>query len=315
MTAAVALSLRGRGSGSPSPDVGCLILADGRIVGRGWTQAGGRPHAEAMALAQAGSKARGATAYVTLEPCFHASSRGPRCVDQLIEAEVARVVIACTDPDQRTNGQSIAALRQAGIAVTTGLCADEAATAMDGFFARQQQGRPLVTLKLAMSLDGCIALSDGASQWVTGRPARDHGHVERSQHDAILVGGGTLRADSPRLDVRVAGLEPRSPRRIVLTRGTAPAGWEAISSAQDIAALDGVSRLLVEGGAATAAAFLHADLVDRLIVYHAPIIIGGGVPGVGAIGLHALADAHGCWQIEDERALGPDRLMIYRRSR
>lgn len=315
MAAAIALSERGRGLSTPNPNVGCLIVRDGHVVGRGWTQKGGRPHAEAQALEEAMDRARGATAYVTLEPCFHLSPRGPRCADLMARAGVRRVVIALRDPDPRTDGQGAAWLRKRGIAVEMGLLAQEAAAAMRGFVLRQTLGRPAVTLKLGLSLDGRIALPDGSSRWITGPEARAHAHMERARHDAILVGGGTLRADAPRLDVRLPGLEDRSPRRILLSQGRAPEGWESITEPEDIAALPQVDHLLVEGGAQAAAAFLRADLVDRLLLYRAPILIGAGLAGIGDLGLAELADAHGRWRIDDERRLGDDRLEVYVRTR
>ena len=315
MASAIALSTRGRGLSTPNPNVGCLVVRDGHVVGRGWTQRGGRPHAEARALDEAMERAHGATLYVTLEPCFHLSPRGPRCADLIARAGVGRVVIALRDPDPRTDGQGAAWLRDQGIAVDMGLMADEAAAAMAGFVLRQTLGRPHVTLKLGLSLDGRIALASGESRWITGDRARAHAHMERARCDAILVGGGTLRVDRPRLDVRLAGLEDRAPRRIVLTRGAAPKGWQAIAAPQDIVALDRVDHLLVEGGAETAAAFLRADLVDRLLLYRAPILIGAGLAGIGDIGLADLAQAHGLWRLSDERRLGVDRLEVYERVR
>ena len=315
MAAAIALSERGRGLSTPNPNVGCLIVREGIIVGRGWTQKGGRPHAEAQALEKALDRARGATAYVTLEPCFHLSARGPRCADLMVRAGVERVVIALRDPDPRTDGQGAGHLRAHGLAVEMGLMAEEAAAAMRGFVLRQTLGRPAVTLKLGLSLDGRIALANGSSQWITGDAARAHAHLERARHDAILVGGGTLRADAPRLNVRLAGLERRSPRRLLLTRGEAPKGWERIATPEDIATLARVDHLLVEGGAETAAAFLRADLVDRLLLYRAPILVGAGLAGIGDIGLSALADAHGRWRLADDRRFGVDRLEVYDRVR
>lgn len=313
MAAALALSERGRGRTAPNPNVGCLIVRDGVVVGRGWTQPGGRPHAEAMALAEAGTRAMGATAYVTLEPCAHQSPRGPACSELLVQAGVRRVVAALEDPDPRTAGRGYKRLRSAGVAVTTDVLADRARAAMAGFLSRRARGRPHVTLKLATSLDGCIALASGASRWITGPRARAHAHVERGRHEAILVGRGTFTADAPTLDVRLSGLEDRSPRRILLTSGSAPEGWTAIASPHDLASLAHVDHLLVEGGAATAAAFLRADLVDRLLLYRAPIVIGGGLPGIGDLGLTDLGDAHGRWRLRDARALGSDRLEVYGR--
>jgi len=318
MAAAVALAWRGRGRSAPNPNVGCVIVqpapakAEGRVVGRGWTQPGGRPHAEAMALAAAGPAARGATAYVTLEPCAHASPRGPCCTETLIEAGVSRVVVAVQDPDPRTDGRGLARLRDAGIAVETGLCADAARAAMAPWWSRVTRETPFVTLKLATSLDGCIALADGSSRWITGARARAHAHLERALHEGILVGRGTLAADSPRLDVRLPGLADRGPRRFLLTRGAAPEGWTAAAAPEAVA---GVDSLLVEGGAGTAAAFLAADRVDRLLLYRAPMLIGSGKPALGNIGLTDLADAHGRWHLADSRLLGSDRLDVYERVR
>jgi len=315
MGAALALAARGRGRTAPNPSVGCVIIADGKPAGRGWTQPGGRPHAEAMALAQAGDRAHDATIYVTLEPCAHESRRGPACADLLVAARPARVVIGAIDPDPRTNGEGIARLEAAGIAVATGIRAAEARAAAAGFMMQQREGRPHVTLKLALSLDGRIALPDGSSRWITGPEARAHGHLERARCDLIVVGRGTYDADAPRLDVRLPGLADRSPRRALLTRGTAPDGWETLDRPQAIATLESVDHVLVEGGANAAAAFLAADLVDRLLVYRAPILIGAGRDAIGDIGLADLAAAHGRWTNVDTRPLGSDRLDVYERVR
>ena len=308
MAVAIALSRRGRPLSAPNPNVGCLIVKDGRVVGRGWTQPRGRPHAEAMALAGAGEAAHGAAAYVSLEPCAHASPRGPCCADALIAAGIARIAIAAQDPDPRTDGEGIARLRAAGIEVVTGVLAAEASTAMAPWWTRQLAGRPFVTLKLATSLDGCIAMGDGSSRWITGAHARAHGHLERANHQAILVGRGTLVADDPSLDVRLAGLEDRSPTKLLLTSGKAPDGWTAIASPESI---DDVDSVLVEGGAGAASAFLATDRVDRLLLYRAPILIGGGRPALGDIGLTDLSQAHGRWRLTDSRLLGSDRLDVY----
>jgi diaminohydroxyphosphoribosylaminopyrimidine deaminase/5-amino-6-(5-phosphoribosylamino)uracil reductase len=316
MGTALALAERSRGRTAPNPNVGCVIVRDGRVVGRGWTQAGGRPHAEAMALAKAGAKARGATCYVTLEPCAHQSPRGPACSDLLIEAGVSRVVVALEDPDIRTAGRGLARLEAAGIAVTRGVRADEAKRSMAGFLTRQALGRPHVTLKLATSLDGCIAMPDGSSRWITGPQARAHAHLERSRHEAILVGRGTYDADAPRLDVRLPGLEERGPMRVLLSSTVRDvSGWTVIAAPQDIAPLPNVDHILIEGGAAVASAFLAADLVDRLLLYRAPILIGGGKHSLRDIGLTDLAKAHGRWAIVDARQLGSDRLEVYERER
>jgi diaminohydroxyphosphoribosylaminopyrimidine deaminase/5-amino-6-(5-phosphoribosylamino)uracil reductase len=314
MGAALSLSERGKGLTAPNPNVGCVIVRDGRVVGRGWTQPSGRPHAEAMALAEAGEKSRGATCYVTLEPCAHESPRGPACSDLLIAAGVARVIIALGDPDPRTDGDGIARLRGAGIDVATDVRDGDARRAMAGFLIRQALGRPQVTLKLALSLDGAVAMGDGTSKWITGAEARAHAHVERSRHEAILVGRATLEADAPALDVRLAGLEGRSPRRFVLSHESTPDGWETLHGPADIFGLKGVDHLLVEGGVATAAAFLAADLVDRLSLYRAPIVIGAGRT-LPDIGLTDLSDAHGRWILHDARRLGSDRVEVYERAK
>ncbi len=359
MAAAIALASRGRGLSTPNPNVGCVIVHDGRIVGRGWTQPGGRPHAEAMALAEAGSAAQGATAYVTLEPCAHEGGRGEPCADNLIAAKVARVVSATRDPDPRTDGAGLARLRVAGVAVAENILPDEAQAAMAGWWTHATLGRAHVTLKLATSLDGCIAMADGSSRWITGERARAHAHLLRARSDAILVGRGTWEADAPALDVRLAGLDGRGPRRLVLTssspeRGGGPEGVGGGSGSQQplntenplrrapiallptqalasgappprsgevrvptpraAAALPGINDLLVEGGAQTAAAFLAEDLVDTLILYRAPILIGGGKASLADIGLATLADAHDRWQLSDARQLGNDRVEVYQRS-
>lgn len=315
MGAALGLSARSRGRSTPNPNVGCVVVKAGRVIGRGWTGEGGRPHAEAIALDAAGAAARGADIFITLEPCAHVSARGPACTDLLVAAAPARVVIAAGDPDPRTDGRGVERLRDAGIQVVEGVLAAEAEAAMAGFFTRLRHGRPHVTLKLAMSLDGRIALASGASRWITGEAARAHGHVERARCDLILVGRGTLAADQPRLDVRLAGLEARSPRRAVLGHKVAPEGWVQVREPADIAALEGVDHVLVEGGAGAAAAFLKADLVDRLLLYRAPILIGEGRAAIGDIGLADLAQAHGRWRLSDRRSLGSDALEVYERIR
>jgi len=311
--AAASLSARARPLSRPNPAVGAIVVNQARVVGRGWTGAGGRPHAEAVALEAAGEAATGATLYVTLEPCAHTSPRGPACADLVAASGLARVVVGCEDPDLRTAGQGLARIRAAGIVAELKSCV-ASRNSLAGYLAQRRLGRPCVTLKLALSLDGCIAMADGQSQWITGAEARAHGHAMRARADAIVVGGGTLRADSPRLDARLPGLEARSPERWVLSRGEAPDGWRRLAAPQEISAMAEVQYLLVEGGAGAAAAFLAAGLVDRLLIYRAPILIGGGKPGLGDIGLGSLADAHGQWRMTDRRALGSDTLEVYERS-
>jgi diaminohydroxyphosphoribosylaminopyrimidine deaminase/5-amino-6-(5-phosphoribosylamino)uracil reductase len=217
MRAALALARRGLGAVWPNPAVGCVIVKNGSVVGRGWTQLGGRPHGETEALRRAGQAARGANAYVSLEPCCH-WGRTPPCVDALATAGVQRVVVALKDPDPRVAGEGLRQLRAAGLHVEVGLCAEEAAEVNAGFLSRLRLGRPLVTLKFATSLDGRIATASGESQWITGPPARERAHALRASHDAIMVGTGTVIADDPQLTCRLPGLDHRSPVRVVIDR-------------------------------------------------------------------------------------------------
>ncbi|WP_367274374.1 bifunctional diaminohydroxyphosphoribosylaminopyrimidine deaminase/5-amino-6-(5-phosphoribosylamino)uracil reductase RibD [uncultured Tateyamaria sp.] len=216
MSLALSLGRRGMGQTAPNPAVGCVIVKDERIIGRGWTQLGGRPHAETEALAQAGSDAAGATAYVTLEPCAH-HGKTPPCAEALVAAGIRRAVIAMRDSDTRVDGQGIAILQAAGIEVTTGICEAEAEADHIGFTLRTEQGRPFVTLKLASSFDGRIATGTGESQWITGPQARRCVHAMRARHDAVMVGGGTARHDDPSLTVRGFGDVPQ-PTRVVVSR-------------------------------------------------------------------------------------------------
>ncbi len=329
MASALALAQRGLGRTRPNPSVGCVIVRGGEVVGRGVTGLGGRPHAEAIALDQAGPRAVAGTVYVTLEPCAHESPRGPACTDLILGRRPARVVVACLDPDPRTHGQGVARLRAAGITVDLGTGAAGALALIDGFRRRLVEGRPAVTLKLATSLDGCIALADGSSRWITGEAARAHAHQERARHDAILVGSGTLLADDPALDVRLPGLEDRTPQPFVASRtwGAMPAhltGRAArtarildgrdLPAALRLLAGEGISRVLVEGGQGLASALLAADLVDRLLWYQAPVLLGGR-PALGSLGLADLAAAHGRWTQTERRSLGPDHLAVFARTR
>ncbi len=215
MKMALALAQRGLGQTWPNPAVGCILVGNDVVVGRGFTQPGGRPHAETVALNHAGAAAKGATAYVTLEPCSHHGETSP-CVETLISAGVSKVVIAMEDPDPRVAGQGIAALRRSNIDVDVGLLKEQATFLNAGFFSRIQRGYPLVTLKYATSLDGRIALGNGKSRWITGEAGRAYGHRLRAEYDAILLGSATVVADDPELTCRLAGLEERSPVRIVL---------------------------------------------------------------------------------------------------
>jgi diaminohydroxyphosphoribosylaminopyrimidine deaminase/5-amino-6-(5-phosphoribosylamino)uracil reductase len=314
MGAALALARRGTGITTPNPSVGCVIVRQGRVVGRGHTQPGGRPHAEAVALAQAGGAARGATAYVTLEPCAHSSARGPACADSLIAAGVARVVVAAPDPDPRTNGTGAARIAAAGIAITSGVRTAEAEAGLAGFLTRLRHGRPHITLKLAVSLDGAIAMADGRSRWITGARARTAAHLLRARSDLIVAGRGTWDADAPALDVRLPGLAARSPRIGVVGRAD---GLPAhVTHFPDLAALaaDPALDALVEGGMGLAASLIAADLVDALVLHRAPVLIGGGRT-LGNIGLDDLPHAHGRWAAAPIITLGPDRIERFTRLR
>jgi diaminohydroxyphosphoribosylaminopyrimidine deaminase/5-amino-6-(5-phosphoribosylamino)uracil reductase len=358
MGAALGLARRGLGRTWPNPSVGCVIVgADGRVVGRGFTQPGGRPHAEAEALARAGKAARDATAYVTLEPCAH-HGKTPPCAEALVAAGIKRCVIATGDPDPRVAGGGTAILKAAGIEILDGVLEEEARELNAGFFMRLALGRPLVTLKLATSLDGKIATLSGESKWITGPAARNLGHLLRANHDAILVGSGTVLADDPELTCRLAGLEDRSPIRIVLdsrlrlplraklvanqTRyptwlvtgaGHAPAKLApyrdagitliqlptAKSGRVDLAAVvkilgeQGLTRLLVEGGANLATSLLGADLVDRLAWFQAPLVIGDdGMAAIGELARAQLDRIQRFALLSDQR-IGPDSFALYRR--
>lgn len=349
MQAALGLAARNLGRVWPNPSVGCVIVKQGRVVGRAVTAPGGRPHGEPQALAQAGDAARGATVYVSLEPCNH-HGKTPPCTDALIAAGVARVVVACEDPDPRVCGGGVRRLREAGIQVDVGLLAAEAEALNIGFFTRIRQGRPSVTLKLATSLDARVATATGESKWITGPESRARGHLLRAQHDAILVGIGTVLADDPDLTCRLPGLEDRSPVRVVLdsrlrvpltsklvaTARQVPT-WVVTASDADPARADalegegvrvlnvdtdvhvtlsvlagqGITRLLVEGGPSVATSFLKAERVDRMEWFRAPLVIGGdGLPAVGPLTVDALSKAI---RLTANQALtvGCDGLQVY----
>lgn len=281
MRAALALARRGLGSTWPNPSVGCVLVREGRVVARGVTATGGRPHAEAAALAAAGAAARGATAYVTLEPCSH-TGRTPPCAEALIAAGVARVVVACGDPDPRVNGAGVARLRAAGIEVTEGVLAAEAEALQLGFLTRVRLGRPMITLKLATTLDGRIATSGGESQWITGTAARRAAHALRGTHDAVLAGVGTVQADNPALTCRIPGFKLVPEVRIVL----------------DSHLRTRLMAQLVVSARATPTWILHrpdADPARREALEAAGVVlfgVPGGTHGVDlAAGLEALAGA------------------------
>lgn len=310
LAAAASLAARARPLSRPNPAVGAIVVREGRVVGRGWTGAGGRPHAEALALEQAGEDARGAVLYVTLEPCAHQSARGPACAELIAASTLVRVVAGCEDPDGRTAGKGMARIREAGIAAEL-LPSAEAEASLSGYLMLRREGRPEVTLKLALSRDGCLAWPPGGERWLTGEAARAHCHALRAKSDAILVGGGTLRADAPRLDVRLPGLEARSPERWLLTGGGAPEGWRPLAAPEAIRGMAGVQYLFVEGGARTAQAFLDAGLVDRLVIYRAPCGIGQGVPALPQFAQDAMELPDCPWRRIDRRQLGKDTLEVY----
>jgi diaminohydroxyphosphoribosylaminopyrimidine deaminase / 5-amino-6-(5-phosphoribosylamino)uracil reductase len=233
MRLAISLGARGLGRVWPNPAVGCVLVRNGRIVARGWTQPGGRPHAEAMALAQAGTQARGATAYVSLEPCAH-HGKTPPCTGALSGAGVVRVVTALTDPDPRVCGAGHAGLRAAGIEVVEGVEAEAARAGNAGFLMRITQGRPFITLKLALTLDGRIATASGESRWITGPEARRHVHALRARHDAVLIGAGTARADDPDLRVRDLGISWQPLRIVAAQHLDIPLAGRLAQTARDV---------------------------------------------------------------------------------
>ena len=344
MAAALALGRRGQGRAWPNPAVGCVVVRDGRVVGRGRTADGGRPHAEAVALE--GVEARGATAYVTLEPCAHRGRGGP-CADLLVAAGVARVVVALGDPDPRTAGQGVARLRAAGVEVVVGVREGEAREDHAGYLKRLAEGQPFVQLKLAASLDGRIATAGGESRWVTGEGARRVVHGLRARADAVMVGGGTARADDPSLDVRGFGGRPQ-PVRVVLSRGLdLPRGgrlaltarerplwlvhgpgadaapWEALGArclgadgtlGGALRALGGagITRALCEGGGEVAAGLLREGLADEVVTMGAGLLLGAeGRPMVGALGVARLAEAPR-FRLRSLREVGGDVVATWR---
>ncbi|MCS6986903.1 MAG: bifunctional diaminohydroxyphosphoribosylaminopyrimidine deaminase/5-amino-6-(5-phosphoribosylamino)uracil reductase RibD [Sphingomonadaceae bacterium] len=318
MAAALTLARRSAGTSTPNPNVGCILVRDGQVVGRGRTGEGGRPHAEAAALAAAGPAARGATAWVTLEPCAHVSPRGPACADLLVEAGVARVVVAMPDPDPRTAGRGIARLREGGVDVVEDVGRPAAEDELLGFRRHVEDGRPEIALKLALSLDGRLAMADGRSRWLTGPVARAFGHALRARADAVVVGHGTFRVDRPELTVRLPGWTGRQPARVVVGRPAAvPTGWLAVPDLPGLLALARSRawlRLLVEGGGRLAGALLAADLVDRLWLFRAPLLVGEG-PSLEGFEATDLAAARARWTLASRRVLGGDVLEELVRAR
>jgi diaminohydroxyphosphoribosylaminopyrimidine deaminase/5-amino-6-(5-phosphoribosylamino)uracil reductase len=350
MRHALSLAARALGQVAPNPAVGCIIVgSNGKVIGRGWTQRGGRPHAETVALTRAGEGARGGMAYVTLEPCAHLGQTPP-CADALIAAGVARVVAAVEDPDPRVRGKGFARLRAAGVDVSVGVLQGEATRLNAGFFLRIEHDRPLVTLKIAQSADGKTIPPPGTNRWITGEEAGRFAHLLRAQHDAILIGVGTAIADDPELTCRLPGLENRSPIRIVLdTHLRLPVSGKLVRTAHRIPTIvfttrdggdhlqthgievlrvmydasslpaleavlgvlagRGCTRLLVEGGPTVWSAFLRERLADQLELFTAPAVLGKAAAG----DVPVLADqiSTGKFERTGRRMFGPDLLESY----
>jgi len=342
MALALSIGQRGLGLTWPNPSVGCVIVKHGQILARACTHAGGRPHAEPQALAQAGQAAQGATAYVTLEPCSH-HGKTPPCAEALIKAGIARVVIGISDPDPRVAGKGIAILEAAGIEVTTGVLAAEATKLTEGFLSRITKGRPLITLKLATSFDGRIATASGESRWITGPTARSYVHRLRAISDAVMIGSGTALADDPTLDVRPTGPKPvrivldrtlklEANSRLATTARSHPlwllhssgerkdliaAGAKliktteennriALAPALELLAQKGLTRIFCEGGGTLAASLIAEGFVDRLITFTAGVALGAdGVPSLAPIPYPNLAKAPR-FQLENTRQIGND---------
>jgi diaminohydroxyphosphoribosylaminopyrimidine deaminase/5-amino-6-(5-phosphoribosylamino)uracil reductase len=354
MGLALRMARRMLGRTAPNPAVGAVIAdeATGEVIARGWTQQGGRPHAEAHVLARAGARARGQTIYVTLEPCSH-HGRTPPCANAIVAAGLRRVVCAVSDPNPEIAGRGLAVLREAGVAVDLGLCAEEARWMAAGHILRMTRDRPFVQLKIAVSGDGLIAPGRGAPVWVTGEEARRYAHLLRARADAILVGRGTVADDDPELTCRLRGLAGRSPRRVVLDprfrtppsakmfrtlerapvivfgdTGSVPPAYPAgvevrrmpagadgrlsLAVVLESLAAEGITRVLVEGGPTIAGAFVDAGLADEVVIAH-------GTEALGAAGRKPLGDAgleafqdRSRWCIAEDRRLGPDRITAYR---
>lgn len=346
MERALALAERGLCTTDPNPRVGCVLVRDGQVVGEGWHERAGQPHAEIIALRAAGAAARGATAFLNLEPCAH-QGRTPPCADALIEAGITRVVAAMVDPNPLVSGKGFARLEQAGIATASGLLHDEAAQLNRGFFKRHRDGRPWFTVKFAASLDGRTALANGESRWITGEAAREEVQHLRARSSAVLSGIGTVLADDPRLDIRLEG-EWRQPSRVILDpalrcpadgrlfdAGGGPvfiiaarddgARVRALSAAgatvvrlpsrdgrTDLEALAGwmaeqhFNEVLVEAGATLNGALLEAGLIDDLVIYLAPVLLGSSARALFALPPLQHMSARRTLDIQEVRPVGVD---------
>jgi diaminohydroxyphosphoribosylaminopyrimidine deaminase/5-amino-6-(5-phosphoribosylamino)uracil reductase len=349
MALALTLGRRGLGRTWPNPAVGAVIVKNGEIIGRGWTQPGGRPHAEIEALRRAGAMARGATLYVTLEPCSH-HGKSPPCADAVIAAGIVRVVSAMEDPNPEVGGRGHARLRSAGVAVDVGIEADTARGDHAGHIRRMRDGRPHVLLKLAVSADGKVAGAEGRRVAITGNAVRDRVHLMRARSDAIMVGIGTALADDPVLTCRLPGMAEMSPVRVVLdTRLRLPINSRLVQTVRqtplwifanaqpeseaalrahgaEVIEVDdkdglktvlqalgsrGITRLMVEGGPTVASALIEADLVDEAVFFHSPTVIGeAGVPALAARADQLLKQHLKCVSSEP---VGPDRQDSYER--
>jgi diaminohydroxyphosphoribosylaminopyrimidine deaminase/5-amino-6-(5-phosphoribosylamino)uracil reductase len=354
MARALRLAARGLYTTQPNPRVGCVLVREGEVVGEGWHQRAGEPHAEVFALRAAGARARGATAYVTLEPCSH-FGKTPPCADALLAAGVTRVVVAAGDPNPRVAGAGLQRLRDAGVAVEAGLMSAAARDLNRGFFARFERGRPWVRVKLAMSLDGRTALANGESKWITGESARADVQRWRARSSASLAGAGTVRADDPRLTVRLSeGVAFKPPLRVVLDArldalalhanlldGGAPtlvlhapgvqprddrhARCELaampldahgrhldLDAALRLLAVRGVNEVQVEAGPTLCGALFGQNLVDELLVYVAPTLLGDSArPLLRLSGLASLAERRD-WRVVDRRRFGADTRLLLR---
>lgn len=348
MDYALRLGRRALGTTAENPPVGCVVVRDGRVLGVGWTQSGGRPHAETEALKMAGNAAKGATAYVTLEPCAH-HGRTPPCTEALAMAGIAHVVTAIEDPDPRVSGAGHAILKASGIIVETGLCADQTKRDLAGFLTRVAKKRPYVTLKIGVSADGKIAAGPGQRTAITGPEVKSRVHLMRAQSDAILVGLSTVLIDDPDLTCRLPGMEARSPIRIVAdTRLSIPSkaklvktaeqvpvwilstrkggvsagitvidckqtpnGWVDFTDAMEVLAKRGINRLLVEGGSHISQSFLEADLVDEVQLFQSPTVIGP--QGIDAIADMPLSTLEMRFKPTQKEVLGTDTLTVYER--
>ncbi len=345
MRRALRLALKGRGKVSPNPMVGAVVVQRDRVVGEGAHLQVGGPHAEVHAFAAAGRQSRGATLYVTLEPCSH-QGRTPPCAEAVLRAGIRRVVCAMEDPDPQVHGRGIAQLRAAGLQVEVGLGQQEAERQNAAYLKHRRTGLPLVVLKLAQSLDGRIATATGDTQWISGAPSRTLVHRWRSWADAVMVGAGTVLADDPQLDVRlVRGPSPRPlvvdgrlrvplkarvfqrPGAVLITADTAPAKKRRAFEAKGVsvwtfparrgqldlgqvvarAGNEGLTSILLEGGGQVATAALRARVVDELRVFVAPLLIGEGISGVGDLGIRRLTEALRLEEVALRR-LGPDLL-------